>query len=101
MGNRCLNHSTEGAKLRALANHRQVELLLSTSASDFAEEHEITRSDFLMALRTCAVVKSELYGAQWRRVVRGNDIDGDVLLMTVTVVYPIRRIRVLEVQLES
>jgi hypothetical protein len=102
VGNRRLNHSTEGAKLRALASHRQVELLLRQDASDAAERQEITRPDLLMALRNCAVVKSELHGSsQWRRMVRGTDIDGNVLVMTVTVVYPLRRIRVLEVERES
>jgi hypothetical protein len=100
VGKRRLNHSTEGAKLRALANHRLVELLLSFAAYEAADKQDITRTDLLMALRTCAIVKSELHGTQWRRVVQGNDMDGNALVMTVTVIYPIRRIRVIEVERE-
>jgi hypothetical protein len=72
--------------------------LLTNDASDTAEEQSLTRSDLLMALRTCTVVGSERRGLQWRRVVRGADIDGNSIIMTVTIVYHFRRIVVLEIE---
>src|ERR1700733_11439834 len=95
---RRLSHSSEGAKIRSLANHREVAILLTNDASDTAEQRGLTRSDLLMALRTCSVVQSVGRGQQWRRVVRGADIDGNSITMIVTVVYHFRRIVVLEIE---
>jgi hypothetical protein len=101
VGPRRLSYPSEGTKIRALASHRLVELLLTRDASDMCEEQGLTRIDLLMALRTCAVTGSERRGMQWRRTVRGNDFDGNSIVMIVTVVYQVRRILVLEVELES
>ena len=101
MGPRRLNHPSEGTKIRALASHRLVELLLTRDASNMCEQQGLTRMDLLVALRTCAVSGSERRGMQWRRTVRGTDIDGNPIVMVVTVVYQVRRILVLEVELES
>jgi hypothetical protein len=101
VGPRRLNYPSEGMKIRTLASHRLVELLLARGALDTCEERGLTRMDLLVALRTCAVIGSERRGGQWRRTVRGNDIDGNSIMMVVTVVYQVRRILVLEVEVES
>jgi mRNA-degrading endonuclease HigB of HigAB toxin-antitoxin module len=54
-----------------------------------------------MALRTGTVARSERRGLQWRRIVRGADIDGNSITMIVTVVYHFRRIVVLEIEGEQ
>src|SRR5215472_12921982 len=86
---RRLNHPSEGTRIRTLANHRSVEILLSSEASDATEEQDLTRADILTALRNCSVIESIGRGAQWRRVVRGTDIDGCLIVMTITVVYQV------------
>ena len=102
MGPRRLSHPSEGKKIRDLSNHRSVEILLTREASDAAEEQDITRPDILAALRNCRLCKeSERRGTQWRRVVSGTDIDGNVIIMIVTVVYQVRRILVLELEREK
>lgn len=45
-----------------------------------------------------SVVQTVGRGQQWRRVVRGADIDGNSITMIVTVVYHFRRIVVLEIE---
>jgi hypothetical protein len=101
VGPRRLSHPSEGTKIRSLASHCQVEILLTDEASDAAEELDITRPDLLAALRNCSVVESRRRGSQWLRVVKGTDIDGLAIIMTVTVVYQVRRILVLEIERES
>lgn len=101
MGPRRLNHPSEGKKIRDLANHRLVEILVTDDAADAAEQQDITRPDILLSLRNGSVVRSERRGQQWRRIVCGTDIDGNVIVMTVTVVYQVRRILVLAIQREK
>ena len=101
MPTRRLNHSTEGAKIRALAAHREVEIILTDDASSSAEAMGLERTDLLDALRMCSVVGSQRRGSQWRRTVSGADIDGRPITMIVTVVYHIRRIVVLEIEGET
>jgi len=101
VGPRRLSYPSEGRKIRDLANHRLVEILLAKGASDAAEQEDITRPDIVAALRNCSVVESGRRGSQWRRVVSGADIDGVVITMTVTVVYQVRRILVLEIGREK
>jgi ribosomal protein S6E (S10) len=55
-----------------------------------------SRMDLLVAIRNGSIVRSERRGLQWRRTVRGQNIDGDLITIIVTVAYQIRRISVLE-----
>jgi hypothetical protein len=95
---RRLNHSTEGARIRSLAAHREIELTLTDDAEDTAEARDLDRADLIAALRTCSVIRSERRGSQWRRMIRGTDIDGNAITMIVTVVYHFRRIVVLGIE---
>lgn len=101
MAPRHLNHPSEGRKIRDLANHRSIEVMLTNDASDAAERQDISRPDVLAALRNCSVVRSERRGSQWRRIVCGTDIDGNAITMVVTVIYQVRRILVLEIEREK
>jgi hypothetical protein len=99
MGNRHLSHPSEGAKIRSLAQHKFLEILLTDIVKSTMEENGATRIDLLMALRNCAVIGSERRGNQWRRLVRGQDIDGRTITMVITVAYPQRRILILEIEI--
>lgn len=101
MPTRRLNHSTEGAKIRSVAMHREVELVLTDDAKTQTREMGFERTDLLDALRSCAVVESKKRGSLWKRTVRGEDIDGNPITMIVTIVYHFRRIVVLEIKGES
>jgi hypothetical protein len=98
-GNRHLSYPSEGAKLRSLAQNKFLELLLTKVVEETMEVNGATRIDLLMALRNCAVIRSERRGNQWRRVVRGQDLDERCITMVVTVAYPQRRILVLTMEI--
>jgi hypothetical protein len=99
MGSRHLSHSTEGTKIRSLAQNKYVEILLTEIVERTMEENGATRIDLRFALRNCAVIGSERRGRQWRRIVRGKDIEERAITMVITVAYPQRRILVLEVEI--
>jgi hypothetical protein len=98
MGSRHLSHTPEGAKVRLLAQNKFLELLFASVVEKTMEENGATRIDLLMVLRNCAVIGSERHGTQWRRTVRGQDLDGREITMVITVAYPQRRILILEVE---
>jgi ribosomal protein S6E (S10) len=98
MSRRHLSHATEGTRLRNLANNRQVELLPIDGVLAIMNETGQTRMDLLVAIRNGSIVRSERRGLQWRRTVRGQNIEGNLITIIVTVAYPIRRISVLELQ---
>jgi hypothetical protein len=96
MSRRHLSHATEGTRLRNLANNRLVELMPIDSVLEIMIETGQTRMDLLVAIRNGSIIRSERRGLQWRRTVRGQNIEGELITMIVTVAYPIRRISVLE-----
>jgi ribosomal protein S6E (S10) len=68
------------------------------SVLEIMNETGQTRMDLLVAIRNGSIIRSERRGLQWRRAVRGQNIEGDLITIIVTVAYPIRRITVLELQ---
>jgi len=74
--------------------------MITYSAQNSVAAAGFLRRDVLAALKNGSITMSERRGQQWRRVVRGCDLDGQGMILTVTISYPLRRITVLEFKLE-
>jgi hypothetical protein len=98
---RHLSHKSEGARLRSLASKHGLDLFLTQDTILWAESSDLTRTDLLVILRNGCIVKSFRCGQQWRRIVRGNDRDGEGYCLTVTAAYAQKRIVVLQGQKEA
>jgi hypothetical protein len=77
---------SESANLRRLAMNASTELMFTQNSAAEAEQSGITRPDCLRAIATGGVVKSEQLGPDWRRTVRGKDMDGNAITIVITVV---------------
>ena len=62
------------------------ELMFTQNSAAEAEQLGISRPDCLRAIATSGVIKSEQLGPDWRRTVRGKDMDGNTITLVVTVV---------------
>lgn len=62
------------------------ELMFTQRSGHEAEQLGISRPDCLRAIATGGVIRSEQFGPDWRRVVQGRDMDGNLITLVITVV---------------
>lgn len=72
--------------MRRLAKNPATELMFTQSSGHEAEQTGLTRSDCLRMIAVGRVIRSEMSGPDWRRWVRGTDLDGNTMTLVLTVV---------------
>ena len=75
----------DSVRLRKLASDPKVEVMITTKGARRFAEASISRPDVQFALGNCTVTRSEHRHDQWRRTVRGHDIEGKPIQLVVTV----------------
>ena len=97
-------HVPEGVRLRRLAMDSATELMFTQRSGYEAEQRRVFRPDCLSAIISGRVIKSEKLGPDWRRTVQGNDREGKLITIVLTVVTlnsGTKRIVVLDVEREG
>jgi len=89
------HHQSESSRLRRLAKDKDVEILFSDHAEDELLKDRIYRPDTRRALEAGSICRSEMHGAQWRRTVKGHDVDGGEIMLVVVVSYELKQIVVI------
>ena len=77
--------TSHGAKIRHLAATADVVIMPTKRAARGLDLEGITLPDAQMALCTSSIVRSETRHGQWRRTIKGQDVEGGTIQLVIVV----------------